>query len=228
MKLTRFSHKIRYIVGVSLLLSLLIVAGQIISGEQLFIIAKEILEETEKKFGQAARQRLLAWQDLINKDTSESDLQKLDKVNMFFNQLEFVDDAIHWQKEDYWATPFEFLNTEAGDCEDYSISKYFTLRAMGISDEKLNLTYVKALTLNQHHMVLTYYPEPGAVPLVLDNLVGIVRLATERPDLIPIYSFNAASLWIAKQRGQGKLIGRSSQIDRWQELLQRMPAGIFD
>ncbi len=224
----RFFHKIRLLVGLLLFVGIVAATGQLICGEKLFVIAKEILQKTEKKFGVNARHRLQDWQKLINLDTSENDLQRLDKVNDFFNQMEFVDDSIHWKKEDYWATPFEFLNTEAGDCEDYSISKYFTLKAMGIPDEKLNLTYVKAINLNQHHMVLTYYSKPGAVPLVLDNLVSIVRPATERPDLIPIYSFNGTSLWIAKQRGRGKMIGRSSQINRWQELLERMPAGIFD
>jgi predicted transglutaminase-like cysteine proteinase len=149
-------------------------------------------------------------------------MEKLEKVNDFFNQMEFVDDIIHWKVEDYWATPIEFLGTQAGDCEDFTIAKYFTLKAMGINEEKLNLTYVKALTYNVHHMVLAYYSSPESEPLILDNIVKIVKPASERTDLLPIYSFNGTGLWLAKQRGRGKLAGSSSRLKRWQDLVQRM------
>ena len=96
-----------------------------------------------------------------------------------------------------------------------------------MEEEKLNLTYVKALRYNVHHMVLTYFSSPAAEPLVLDNLVGIVKPASERSDLIPIYSFNGTGLWLAKQRGRGKLAGSSSRLKRWQDLLERMPETKF-
>ena len=86
-----------------------------------------------------------------------TDLEKLEKVNRFFNQVNFVSDAIHWQKKDYWATPIEFLASDGGDCEDFALAKYFTLKMLGVPEKKLNLTYVKAWKLNQSHMVLTYY-----------------------------------------------------------------------
>jgi hypothetical protein len=76
-------------------------------------------------------------------------------------------------------------------------------------------------------MVLTYFSSPSAEPLVLDNLVGIVKPASERQDLIPIYSFNGTGLWLAKQRGRGKLAGSSSRLKRWQDLLERMPETKF-
>lgn len=40
---------------------------------------------------------------------------------------------------------------------------------------------------------------------------------------MPIYSFNGSALWLAKQRGRGKLVGSSSRLQRWQDLLERMP-----
>jgi predicted transglutaminase-like cysteine proteinase len=97
---------------------------------------------------------------------------------------------------------------------------------MGVQESKLNLTYVKALSLNQAHMVLTYYEKPGAEPLVLDNLVGDIKPASKRTDLLPVYSFNGSGLWIAKQRGRGQLVGKSDRLSRWQELLDRMPQGL--
>jgi predicted transglutaminase-like cysteine proteinase len=133
-----------------------------------------------------------------------------------------VDDIRHWGEKDYWATPIEFLASHGGDCEDFSIAKYFTLKAMGMSEEKLNLTYVKALQYNMHHMVLTYYRTPGAEPLVLDNLVETIKPASQRTDLMPIFSFNGTGLWLAKQRGRGKLAGSSSRVKRWRDLLEKM------
>jgi predicted transglutaminase-like cysteine proteinase len=119
------------------------------------------------------------------------------------------------------ATPLEFLGVGAGDCEDFSIAKYFSLRELGVADNKLRLVYVKALELNQFHMVVAYYPTPSSVPLLLDNLDGDIKPATKRPDLLPIYSFNASKLWLMKQKGQGQLAGKASRLSLWNDLRQR-------
>jgi predicted transglutaminase-like cysteine proteinase len=72
---------------------------------------------------------------------------------------------------------------------------------LGIPDEKMRIMYVKALELNAHHMVLTYYPTPGAIPLVLDNLNSKILPASKRTDLAPIYSFNGSGLWLLRRGG---------------------------
>lgn len=191
-----------------------------------FGLDEEVLSKAEKRYGSRARTRLLEWETLIRDNSGLSDLEKLSTVNRFFNKYDFVSDAMHWNIEDYWATPVEFIASDGGDCEDFSVAKYFTLKAMGIQESKLNLTYVKALSLNQSHMVLTYYEKPGAEPLVLDNLIGEIKPASKRTDLLPVYSFNGSGLWIAKQRGKGQLVGKSDRLSRWQELLDRMPQGL--
>jgi len=76
--------------------------------------------------------------------------------------------------------------------------------------------------LDQAHMVLTYYPEPGAVPLVLDNLNKRILTANTRTDLAPVYSFNGDGLWLAKSRGKGMRVGTSKRINLWQDLKARM------
>ena len=199
----------------------MIIVVPIINGQS-FHLDTELLNKAEQKYGKPARSLLVAWEDLIISDNSQTDLEKLEKVNQFFNQMEFVDDIDHWGEKDYWATPIEFLGTQGGDCEDFTIAKYFTLKAMGIEEEKLNLTYVKALNYNVHHMVLTYFSTPGSEPLVLDNIVTDINSASQRKDLLPIYSFNGTGLWLAKQRGKGRLAGSSSRLQRWQDLVQRM------
>jgi predicted transglutaminase-like cysteine proteinase len=126
-----------------------------------------------------------------------------------------------WGQEDYWATPVEALYKGAGDCEDYAIAKYVTLRQLGIPSDKLRITYVKALRLNQAHMVLTWYASPDAEPLVLDNLIPQIRPASQRQDLLPVYAFNAEGLWLPGPGG-GKRSGSSKQLSRWQDLLTKM------
>ena len=216
---SKHTHKIEYLFLI--FVSFLIVVVPIINGQN-FHLSTEFLDKAEKKYGKSARLRLVAWENLIISDKSKTEREKIENVNNFFNQIQYVSDIAHWGQKDYWATPIEFLGTGAGDCEDYTISKYFTLKSMGIAEEKLNLTYVKALTYGVHHMILAYYPTPGGVPLILDNYVTDIHPATKRTDLIPIYSFNGTSLWLAKQRGKGKLPGSSSRLKRWQDVMQKM------
>ena len=176
------------------------------------------------KYGDKAVDRVKTWKKLIDSNQDKNDQEKLELVNAFINDLQFVDDMIHWGKSDYWATPIETLASNGGDCEDFSISKYFTLRALNVPEGHLRLTYVKSLKLNQAHMVLTYTNPPGTVPLVLDNLIHTIELATQRTDLMPVYSFNVEGLWLAKQRGIGQYLGTPERINLWQELLHRMKA----
>ncbi|CAH0535810.1 hypothetical protein VST7929_03284 [Vibrio stylophorae] len=172
-------------------------------------------------YGQRAMLRYQTWRKLIHDNRQRVEKIELTVINQFFNQLYFVDDIQLWGKTDYWATPLEFLGANAGDCEDFTIAKYFSLREMGISDRKLRLIYVKSLTLNQFHMVLAYYPTKRSEPLLLDNIDGEIKPASQRPDLIPIYSFNAEQLWVIKQHGHSTLAGKANRLKLWNDLRHR-------
>ncbi len=209
------------------LLLLFVVTVVTVCPDESFVIPEQILSMAEKQYGPAARQRLLDWQHLIRTEKDTSETAQLETVNRFFNQMAFIDDIIHWQQDDYWATPVEFLASGGGDCEDFAIAKFFTLLLLGVPEARLTLTYVKALHLNQAHMVLTYYPAPGAEPLVLDNLVATINPSSTRTDLLPVYSINGSGLWLAKQRGRGKLVGDSSRLSRWNDLLTRMDKELY-
>ena len=187
-----------------------------------FEIPESTLIDIRNKYGDKAVDRVKTWKKLIDSNQDKGENEKLELVNSFINELEFVNDMTHWGKSDYWATPIETLASNGGDCEDFSIAKYFTLRALNVPEEHLRLTYVKSLTLNQAHMVLTYTNSPGTVPLVLDNLIHTIEPATQRTDLMPVYSFNAEGLWLAKQKGIGQYLGAPERVNLWQELLHRM------
>ncbi|WP_294948498.1 transglutaminase-like cysteine peptidase [Sulfurivirga sp.] len=186
------------------------------------VVTEAQIKAAEKRFGPQAAKRLRAWQRLVDQSWELPEREKLKRVNDFFNQARFVDDRILWHKQDYWATPVEFLGKFAGDCEDFAIAKYLTLRMLRVPEKKLFLTYVKAIRLRQAHMVVTYFPKPLSVPLVLDNINPRILPATQRRDLVPIYSFNGRGLWLAKQRGKGKLLGQSTRLKKWRHLLQRL------
>lgn len=187
-----------------------------------FEIDLSIIKQVKDRFGQKASDRLRFWQKTVNDSKDKTINEQLEITNSFFNQVRFISDQEHWQKEDYWATPIEMLVTNGADCEDYSIAKYFTLRELGVPDDKLKITYVKAVQLNQAHMILAYYPEPGAEPLILDNLINDILPASQRPDLVPVYSFNGEGLWLSKLSSQeGKRIGDAHKLDNWKDLMTR-------
>lgn len=210
------------------LLSIALIAGLICLAYLPRLAADEftpsiaLLRQVEQDYGNYARLRVVNWYQLINDYQDALPEDKLELVNNFFNQLAFVNDSELWGQEDYWATPLEMLSSNGGDCEDFSIAKYFTLREMGIPEERMRLTYVKALQLDQAHMVLTYFPTPDAEPLVLDNLVTEIRISSERTDLLPVYSFNAIGLWLAKNKGMDERVGRPERLSRWQEVIARI------
>jgi len=178
------------------------------------------------RYGTSAKSRILGWQDLIARNQGLDEQSQLELVNDFFNQVRYSTDDEIWGKTDYWATPVEMLSINAADCEDYSIAKYFTLRKMGMPIEKLRITYVKSLELNQAHMVLAYYERPDAEPLVLDNLTDRIEVASQRQDLVPVYSFNGDGLWLAKSRGRGRRVGDSGRISLWQDLIAKMASEV--
>lgn len=200
-------------------LACLLACGIAAGGPQL---DTETLERVEATYGPSARARVEAW-DALMKDSAGLTLrEKLERVNGFFNRLAFVDDEQLWGQPDHWATPIEFLGKAAGDCEDFSLAKYFTLRELGVPDDQLRLVYVKSVKLDQAHMVLAWYEQPAAEPLILDNLVQDIRRAALRKDLVPVYSFNGEGLWLAKTRGEGKRVGGADRLSRWNDLVRRM------
>lgn len=213
------------VIGPALLLLFALLAGALQADWDFTLISRR----AESLYGPLGdgKQRIDDWQRLLASQVGASEAEQLKEVNRFFNaKLRFTDDLALWNQVDYWATPVEALRRGAGDCEDYAIAKYISLRHLGVPAEKLRITYVKALRLNQAHMVLTYYEKPDAVPLVLDNLIGSILPASQRSDLLPVYAFNGEGLWLTNQGG-GKKVGDAKRLSRWQDLLKKMKAEGF-
>ena len=175
-----------------------------------------------KEHGEQAIQNIKAWEALINNHRHESDLKKLRLVTDFFNKYKPVSDQSLWQKENYWATPIELLERGTGDCEDYVIAKYFTLKTMGVPISKLRLVYATSHKLKEPHMVLAYYERPDADPFILDNLTNWISYSSERPDLVPVYTFNGNNIWFALKKKGKQVVTSTKRIYLWQDLIKRM------
>jgi len=177
-----------------------------------------------QRYGPTGAESISAWRRMMEDARNLPDTEKAQRVNLFFNRrILFASDMEVWHQEDYWATPLEFMGRGAGDCEDFSIAKYTTLKMLGISDVHLHLIYVR---LQQGslppaaHMVLGYYPDPVGEPLILDNMISSVRPASMRSDLSPVFSFNSAGLWAGGSTAS--LADPTARLSRWRDVLERM------
>ncbi|ALM83283.1 transglutaminase-like cysteine peptidase [Bordetella sp. N] len=176
------------------------------------------------RYGAKGSERVAAWLQLLQEDRDMAEADMLASINDFWNRRVIQsEDQVVWGVPDYWATPLEALGKGAGDCEDFVIGKYFSLIKLGVPTSKLRFVYVKARvggpesTDQVAHMVLGYYPTPNSMPLVLDSLVSGILPASQRRDLVPIFSFNADGVYV-----DGKQAAPVDRIGRWRNLLQRM------
>lgn len=186
------------------------------------------VEQTARlRYDGAVVERVQQWRAALSQMQDKPEAEQLREANDFFNrQVQFLDDSVVWQQKDYWATPLETLAKRAGDCEDFVIAKYLSLRQLGVADEKLRLIYVRAKiggersSLTQAHMVLGYFETPTSEPLVLDNLVGDIQPASRRTDLFPVFSFNSSGLWVAGATTAAARPGE--RLSRWRDLIARL------
>ncbi|MDZ7890829.1 MAG: transglutaminase-like cysteine peptidase [Rhodoferax sp.] len=185
-----------------------------------------------QRWGATSQSRFDAWRKLLPSLSELGDADRLKRVNSFVNQqVQFGEDTSVWGQTDYWATPVETLGRGAGDCEDFAIAKYFTLLQVGMAPDKLRFIYVRAKTgtsdATQAHMVLAFYATPDAEPLVMDNLVGEIKLASRRPDLVPVFSFNSTGVFTGAA-GASPAAGGTGRLSRWEDLLRRAKAEGFE
>ena len=184
-------------------------------------VSDDMLKRLQIDYSEQAHRRGVALNSLLAELEGADVQRQLQEINRFFNQFIYREDSDQWGVKDYWATPEEFLGVQQGDCEDFVIAKYFTLRKLGVPDERLYLTYVKALEKNVAHMVLSYFETPGSNPLILDNYNPVILNGSQRKDLLPVYSFNAKSLFLTNaSAGLGKSLPTDKiKNSKWQKLL---------
>lgn len=187
----------------------------------------QFMSVLSSRYGDTAVLRGSAWQAALKKLESLPVTEQLTGINQFFNQ------TIRWQSDneiygenDFWATPTETLGLGRGDCEDFTIAKYVSLRHLGVPADQLRLTYVRLQMSGGHfqaHMVLAWYAKPGAVPLILDNANTAILPASQRRDLRPVFSFSSNALWVGGNQQRAN-INPSSRLSQWRQMLNRAQA----
>ncbi|MGI9416430.1 MAG: transglutaminase-like cysteine peptidase [Geminicoccaceae bacterium] len=150
-------------------------------------VAKE-----RKTYATSSSKAVKAWQAMIRGNSGERQIDQLKTVNHFINQWRYRADNYNYKQSDYWASPAEFFS-RSGDCEDYAIAKYVTLRQMGFSANQLRLVVVKDLNQNLAHAVLAAYVDDEV--FILDNVNGRVRPQAEVTEYAPYYSVNEQARW---------------------------------
>lgn len=187
----------------------------------------KLIQLAQQRYGASGAQQVQQWRALLREAQGLSESEQIRLVNEFFNhRIAFRDDTEIWGVADYWATPLETLGRASGDCEDYTIAKYVTLKLLKLPIERMRLIYVRAQiggphnSTSQAHMVLGYYATPGAEPLILDNLITDIRPASRRSDLLPVFSFNSDGLWMGQANGSSG--NPSARLSRWRDVLTRM------
>ena len=89
---------------------------------------------------------------------------QLANVNNYFNYINYKPEM---KGMDVWLTPAEFMSTR-GDCEDYAIAKYLTLKALGVADDDMRITVFPDPLGKSDHVVLVV--RHGGKEFVLDYL----------------------------------------------------------
>lgn len=182
-------------------------------------VSQDILNNVAKKYNKFAENRFVNMEHKLEGLKDKTTIIKLNTVNTFFNEVSYKSDMENYNISDYWATPWEFLARDAGDCEDYVIAKYFALKYLGIDPKQMYFTYVKSTQFKEAHMVLTYFETPTSEPLVLDNNNRFVLPASKRVDLTPVYNFNGDVLSASAKKANQKT------TQKWDELILNIKKG---
>lgn len=161
------------------------------------------------------------YERFMNEVASEKALHvTLEKVNHYLNAIVPIHDAYQYASEDHWATRGEFLAQGGGDCEDYAISKYYTLKDLGIAPKTMGLCVVHDRYSGVWHMVLAVRP-PDSTTLVLDNLSFKILPFSRRTDLRLEVCMNEEHTFIIDTKDRWQATERPLNFPAFKQILKR-------
>jgi len=160
-------------------------------------LARYAKERAQARSGGCSAQKLNTcnfkkWMDFLNTLRKKDLVSQIRAVNDYMNRAPYITDPVNWGQKDFWAAPGEFM-AKFGDCEDYAIAKYISLRLLGYKDDNLRVVAVKDLNLKIGHAVLIVYYK--GKPYVLDNQIKQVVPASKIKHYLPVFSINASAWW---------------------------------
>lgn len=146
-----------------------------------------------------------AWRAFLSQLTVVDDVHAARRINDFVNRRAAATDTQLWGSDDYWATPTQFFTRGAGDCEDFALAKFHSLKLIGVPDRRLWLGYARVKRPGQlrieAHMVLLF-EDRGGQRWVLDNLHPTLTMLGQRTDIAIRTSINSFGIWQLPARGE--------------------------
>ena len=137
------------------------------------------------------------WEKFLATLKGKGRYAQMKAVNTRMNKARYTSDKNNWGRKDYWATPGEFM-ARFGDCEDYAIAKYLSLRALGFKERELRIVAVKDLNLKVGHAVLVVKLKDRKKRtryFVLDNQIKKIVEQHKIRHYQPIFSINRKFWW---------------------------------
>lgn len=153
---------------------------------------KSMVDACDNDKKECATKQLKEWRTFVQSQQGKPLEEQLKNINRYVNTFPYITDSNLWGKSDYWAAPLEFLK-HSGDCEDYVILKYTTLRQLGVPADHIRLVVVKDTVRDLAHAVLAVYTEDDIY--ILDSLFDAVLSHKQVLQYIPYYSVNENSRW---------------------------------
>lgn len=169
---------------------------------------------------------LVRWREFLETLRGQDALAQLRAVNAYLNRVPYRTDLENYGSEDYWATPREFF-ARGGDCEDYAIAKYLSLRALGWPAERLRVAVVHDNARDLVHAALIAYH--GGNAYLLDIEIAEVTDHRNVSRYIPIFAISENGWWSYRAQPAIEVVKAVAKIEEakpvWRSLhLRHKPA----
>ena len=132
------------------------------------------------------------WKNFLDGLSGADAMTQLTRVNRYMNRASYILDPRNYNVPDYWATPRQFFGRD-GDCEDYAIAKFMSLRALGWDAGDMRIVVLKDLNLKIAHAVLVAYI--GGKAWMLDNQIAQIVVTDQVRHYLPYFSLNEDGWW---------------------------------
>lgn len=155
-------------------------------------VAGPAFNNCARNAGACTSPMLKRWREIVTAAKAQPYENRLKSINTSFNRWPYKLDIEVYGVREYWATPKEFI-INSGDCEDYSIAKYYALRNVGFSNDELRIVVLQDTIRGFGHAVMAAYV--GDDILILDNTTQLVLPHSKFGHYDPKVSMNETSRW---------------------------------
>ena len=133
------------------------------------------------------------WEKLLTELADKPVNEQISGVNNFFNAMKYISDQKNYGVNDYWNSPYELME-RGGDCEDYAIAKYISLKRLGVEESDMRILIVKDESLGGELHAILEVKQPEAV-VILDNQSKKALPVARVTHYDPIYAINESKWW---------------------------------